>query len=518
MSRPPIDRREFLASGLTFAGASVLGASAVSCFSDRTVAPAVLEPDRPDAAQLAKSDGDLAEPSVISSVGGLLSAAIVAETRPVSVAGRQVLQPVTYNGSFPGPTLWARPGDLIDIRFTNKIVFDQAETKPGYGRPPRTSNMADLHYHGMHVSPLGTADNMAVMVPANGSFHYSFQVPANHPAGLFWYHEHVHGLVTNHVSRGAAGMLYIANNYTDSIGSLGIRRRLMLLQQAYFDQDERMLIFDDGERDNPRLALSLINGQLMPEIHMRRGEPQVWSLCNGSTSAFYKLRLEGHTFDVIAHDGVPLPSPGLLGQETLVLASGTRVEVVVRGNSQSGRYTLSYDEYNQGVDTWPHKAIATLVVSDEQWTGPAHPGVDTTHTIEDLSLATVSDDHKRTIVFGTDLSVAEGEFGRFTINGHAYDPGRREWTSTLGTVEEWHITNETNQEHPFHVHVNPFQITKVNGNPVPFQGYHDVAIIPIFGSITVRTRFTDFVGGPVLIHCHILDHEDMGMMTSFDIA
>ena len=279
-----------------------------------------------------------------------------------------------------------------------------------------------------------------------------------------------------------------------------------------------MLIFDDGERDNRRLALSLINGQLMPEIHMRRGEPQVWSLCNGSTSAFYKLRLEGHTFDVIAHDGVPLPSPGLLGQETLVLASGTRVEVVVRGNSQSGRYTLSYDEYNQGVDTWPRRDIATVVVEGAPWTGASDPGVDSSWTAEDLRSAAVPDDRKRTLVFGVNENVAEGEFGRFTINGRAYDPSFIEWTSTLNTVEEWHLVNETEQDHPFHVHVNPVQVTRVNGTPVGFHGHQDIVIIPRFGSVTVRTRFTDFAGSPLLIHCHILDHEDMGMMTSFAIA
>jgi FtsP/CotA-like multicopper oxidase with cupredoxin domain len=80
------------------------------------------------------------------------------------------------------------------------------------------------------------------------------------------------------------------------------------------------------------------------------------------------------------------------------------------------------------------------------------------------------------------------------------------------------IQNATEQDHPFHVHVNPFQITKINGATVPFDGYQDTAIIPRFGSITVRTRFSDFAGGPILIHCHILDHEDMGMMTRFEIA
>jgi suppressor of ftsI len=516
----PIDRRTFLTSGISLAGVGVLGVSAASCVTDNVIAPTLDDNATPGSpSRLIRADGDLAEPPILSSVAGILSASITCETRPVSIAGRIFAQPVTYNGSFPAPTLWVRAGDTIDLRFTNRIVFDQADTKPGYGRPPRMANRTNLHYHGLHVSPTGTADNMLVMVPANGSSRYFFQVPAHHPAGLFWYHAHVHGLVTNHVGRGAAGMLYVANDYTDAVGRLGIRRRLMILQQAYLDpDDEKTLISDDGERDDPKLAMSLINGQLKPDIHVRPGEPQVWSLLNASTSAFYVVRLEGHTFDVIAQDGIPLRAPGRVAQDTLLLGPATRFEVVVRATTATGRYTLSYDQHNQGVDTWPQRSVATVVVDGQQWSGPSHPGVDVTHVVEDLSTANVTDDRKRTIVFGVDTTVPEGEFGRFTMNGHPYDPARSEWTSTLGTVEEWFIRNDTEQDHPFHVHVNPFQVTKVNGTPVPFEGHQDVAIVPRFGSITVRTKFTDFAGGPILMHCHILDHEDMGMMTSFDIS
>jgi FtsP/CotA-like multicopper oxidase with cupredoxin domain len=511
----PVDRRQFVVRGLTAAGATLLGVSATGCSSDELIAPQ--SSSGLELAKVLPLDGDLPEPHIIRSIAGILSTDIVCATSPTTIAGRRVREPVTYNGSFPAPSLSVRPGDMIDISFTNRIVFDQAEEESGYGRPPRESRTTNLHYHGMHVSPIGTADNMLVMVPSNGSYRYMVQVPLNHPAGLFWYHAHVHGLVTNHVGRGAAGMIYVSNAYTDQLATLGIRHRLMMLQQAYLEEGRSIIISDDSERDDPNLALSLINGELMPDILMRPGEPQVWSLLNASTSAFYVMRLEGHTFDVIADDGVPLRS-ARLNQETLMFPSGKRLEVVVHASSTKGNYTLSYDSYNQGVDTWPQKSVGTVVVGGKAWDGPDHPGVDSSAVIADLSLVTVPAELQRNIVFGQDNSVPEGEFGRFTINGHAWDPTHSEWTSTLGTVEEWFITNETNQDHPFHVHVNPFQITKINGSPVPFDGYQDVAIIPRFGSLTVRTRFTDFTGGPVLMHCHILDHEDMGMMTRFEIA
>jgi len=444
-----IDRREFVASGLTIATGAFAGLVGNACTSDRALAPSVRESDSRRLVRFV--DRDLPEPRMISSAGGL------------------------------------------------------------------QANDSNLHYHGLHISPLGTADNMLVVVPRNGTYRYLFQIPPNHPAGLYWYHAHVHGLVTNQVSRGAAGMIYVANAYTDRVAGLGIRRRLMLLQQAYFAPDLETLISDDGERDDPERALSLINGSLLPSIAMRPGEPQVCSLLNGSSSAFYLLRLEGHTFDVIADDSVPLRAPRLR-QETLMLAPGKRLEVVVRASASAGQYALSYDQFNQGVDTWPQKSVGTVVVEGAAWSGPDHPGVDTSLALDDLSNAPVRRDLRRKIVLGVNPAIPEGEYGRFTMNGHAWDPGYSEWTSTLGTVEEWLITNETEQDHPFHVHVNPFQITRVNGQPVPFDGYQDTAIVPRFGSLTVRTRFSDFVGGPILMHCHILDHEDMGMMTRFEIA
>lgn len=510
-----VRRREFVQGGLTVFGAALLGSSIAGCFPEQTTAPIL--PSTEPLGKLTGADGDLLDPPVIRSVGGVLKTTIVASTGSVMVGGRNALSAVTYNAGFPGPTLLVRPGDTVDLTFINKIVKDQADTKPGYGRPPRATNQTNLHYHGMHVSPVGTADNMLVMVDANGSYRYRFTIPRNHPAGLFWYHAHVHGLVTNQVGRGAAGMMYVANSFTDAVAQLGIRQRLLMLQQAYFLPDARTLTSDDANRDDPNLALSLINGSLMPEIHIRPGEPQVWSLINASTSAFYMLRLAGHTFDVIAEDGFPYATPKL-GLDTLLLPSARRYEVVVRGNATPGSYTLSYDSFFQGVDTWPQKAVGTVVVAGDPWTGASHPGVDPTTPPVDLVSAKVKKSGYRTLTLGMDTTVPEGTFGRFTINGHAWDPAYSEWTTSLGTVEEWRFVNQTEQDHPMHVHTNPMQIISVNDVPVPFVGYADTVIVPRFGSLVVRTKYTDFAGGPILLHCHILDHEDMGMMTRFEIV
>ena len=512
-----IGRREFLESGLTIVGASLLGGSLTACSPERTIAPPAAG-SLPDLlTPTTAAAGDLLEPPIIRSVGGRLTTTITVATNSVTIGGRTALQPVTYNSVFPAPTLLVRPGDFVDLTFNNKIVADQADTKPGYGRPPRFTNQTNLHYHGMHVSPNGTADNMGVVVNANGSWRYQFQIPANHPAGLFWYHAHVHGLVTNQVGRGAAGMIYVANGYTDAVANLGIRHRLMMLQQAYFQTDGKTLVADDSNHLDPNLSLSLINGALMPDIFIRPNEPQVWTLINASTSAFYMLRLAGHTFDVIAEDGFPYATPKT-GLQTLLLPSARRYEVVVRGNGTPGRYALSYDEYFQGVDTWPQRNVGTVVVDGAAWTGPSHPGVDPTTPPENLANYKIKKAQQRTVTLAVNPNVPEGTFGRFMINGHSWDPSINEWTSALGSVEEWTFVNTTEQDHPMHVHTNPFQIISANGVPVPFNGYADTVIVPRFGTLVVRTKYNDFAGDLILMHCHILDHEDMGMMIRFKIV
>jgi FtsP/CotA-like multicopper oxidase with cupredoxin domain len=123
MSTRTVNRREFITSGCTFAGAALLGAT--GCASDNPVAPlASADADRKPVGK-PSSNTDLTEPRVIASVGGVLTATITASTNPAVVGGRLARQPVTYDGTFPGPTLWAHPGDTIDLTFVNKIVFEE---------------------------------------------------------------------------------------------------------------------------------------------------------------------------------------------------------------------------------------------------------------------------------------------------------------------------------------------------------------------------------------------------------
>jgi FtsP/CotA-like multicopper oxidase with cupredoxin domain len=104
----------------------------------------------------------------------------------------------------------------------------------------------------------------------------------------------------------------------------------------------------------------------------------------------------------------------------------------------------------------------------------------------------------------------------FTINGQPFDPGRDDVVAKLGAAEEWTLVNTTPFPHPLHIHVNPFQVIDVNGVPDPRKPWLDTVPVPAAGSVTFRTRFTDFTGRYVM-HCHILPHEDTGMIINVNI-
>jgi FtsP/CotA-like multicopper oxidase with cupredoxin domain len=250
-----------------------------------------------------------------------------------------------------------------------------------------------------------------------------------------------------------------------------------------------------------------INGQLNPTIHIRPGEVQLWRLANISANIYYNVQLQGQQFQVIAHDANPVDR--IWAADSLLLAAGARFDVLVRGGPAGSTQlqTLAYNTGSAG-NQFPQVTLATVVSEGE----PTRPvTLPTTFApTEDLSRATVA--AQRTIVF----SETENP-DRFYINGKQFDPNRVDIQSRLNTVEEWIIRNDSDEEHSFHLHVNDFQLMSINGQAHDGHGWQDTASVPARGQIVIRTHFADYTGKTVL-HCHILNHEDGGMMAVLEIV
>ncbi|MFT9472533.1 multicopper oxidase domain-containing protein [Streptomyces sp. 11-1-2] len=250
-----------------------------------------------------------------------------------------------------------------------------------------------------------------------------------------------------------------------------------------------------------------VNGQLKPTIHIRPGETQLWRPANISANIYYKLRLRGQRFRVIGRDGFPVDRT--FTSDTLLLEAGSRFDVLVTGG-RAGRTVLETLPYDTGPagNQFPRANLATLISSGKPVARVAPPSAFAPpEDLSDLPLA-----RRRTVVF------SENKAGtKYYIDGKQFDAHRVDLRSKLNTTEEWTVVNTSDEQHSFHVHTNHFQLMSINGVPHHGHSLQDIANVPAKGRLVIRIRFTNYTGKTVL-HCHILNHEDMGMMAILDIV
>jgi suppressor of ftsI len=450
--------------------AAALAVSAAGCVATNPTSPAASTP--------------LREAAAIASHDGVLRTTLVAERRKVQVAGRRVWADV-YNGSFVGPTLLVRPGDEVHVRLVNHL------------REP-----TNLHFHGLHISPVGHADNVFVSVPPGGAYDYSFRLPADAYSGTYWYHSHADMTSEAQVFAGLSGVLEVAGlSARLPAGLRGIAERFLALKDIQVANGA--IVSDHIDSNAP--TTRTVNGQLDPALTIAPGETQLWHLANVGADIFYYLRLDGHRFRVIGHDGNPVVRTWTSSR--LVLPPGKRFDVLVRGGAP-GVARLRTLAYNQGGDRYPERILATLRTD-----GPARaPVAAPIHFAPAPDLRRQPAAVTRRIVFSANRSDTE-----FLINGRPYDRRRIDVRARLNTVEQWTLENHTEEQHPFHLHTYRMQVISVNGRRQPFLGYQDEVILPIRGRVVVRIAFRDFTGLTVF-HCHIMAHEDKGMMANLEVS
>ncbi|MFJ8492092.1 multicopper oxidase family protein [Streptomyces sp. NPDC094038] len=449
--------------------------------------PAGTRQPAPEAGHDLPAGPRLQDPPELVSRNGLLKAAIVVERRKVRVGDRR-LYATTYNGAYMPPTLRVRPGDHIDLTMTNRVDAD-----------------TNLHTHGLHVSPHSPSDDVFVAIKYNQSYHYRYQLPFTHPTGTFWYHSHADMTSAPQVAGGESGVVIVD----------GLQQHL---PPALRGITEHTIAFKDFQVEGDSIKTHplkigaptnrTVNGQQNPVIRIRPGETQLWRLANIGANIYYRLHLQGSRFRVIAQDGVPVRKA--YDQDTIVIAAGARFDVLVQGGPPgvTRLETLPYDTGPAG-NKFPRADLATVVTGGTPVQRAALPTGIAPH--EDLSHAKIA--ARRTVV------LTENKAGtKFYINGRMYDPHRTDFTGTLDTVEEWTVRNDTDETHSFHIHTDDFQLMSIDGKAHdPSHAWYDTIDVPVRGKAVLRIHYTDFTGRTV-VHCHILNHEDMGMMAVLDIV
>jgi len=380
-----------------------------------------------------------------------------------------------YNGSVPGPIIEANKGDQIIVHFTN----DLAE--------PTT-----IHWHGLRVpNDMDGAGRLTQPIPPGGRFDYRFVVP---DAGLYWYHPHVRSEVQ--VDKGLYGAIVVRDPAEPALDAA--IERLLVLDDILVDPasgavDDRldmrgMMMGREGN-------LLLVNGQSSNRaITVAPGARTRLRLVNAATARFFSLRLEGGAMVQIGTDGGLLPAPRALS--SLLLTPGERADVIVETTTGATLTSIGY-ERAMGAGPGGEAALVRLVTSGAPATPrPLPAALRSIDVLAPIGLVGTSRLGER---------MAHHEW-LFTINDATF-PNVPPVMARVGARPSWTITNESDMDHPFHLHGFFFQRRGV-------AEWKDTIDVPANSSIEIVVDLASRPGaaGDWMYHCHILEHAERGMM------
>ena len=475
----------------------------------------------------------LCNPRVRRSINGILDTSLEARFA-LNHLGKLPIWTRTFEGSIPGPTLRVRPGDTLRVKLKNRLPMNHDE-HPMDINTPHHFNSINLHTHGFHVSPTGNSDNVFIELEPGNDIDLQFDIPADHPAGTYWYHPHKHGAVALHLVSGMAGAIIIEGDIDEVPEIAAAKEQVIVMNEIRVvpnaddipdgggghhhkaDEETDCSIFDfvNGVPEDYGLIdgapiVRTVNGQVNPIVVMRPGEVQRWRLLNAGMAQYLPLQLEEHELHVIAHDGITVAAPESV--DSVLLAPGMRADVLVKAGKR-GVYVLKKLEFDQGRGPVAETDMLTLIVRGEALDMPLPETLPVP-----TSLPAIADEEivrRRNLTFNV-VPVDGQPVPDFLIDGNKFDPNRVDHTMTLDSAEEWTVSNFSAEYHPFHIHTNPFLVTRVNGAPLAIPVWRDTVDLEPNGNVTFRTRFADFTGQFVL-HCHIVDHEDFGMMQLLEV-
>lgn len=405
------------------------------------------------------------------------------EARPATKAlGAAAETPVwTFNGSIPGPLLDAKVGDRVIVNFKNSL-------------PEPTT----IHWHGIRL-PAAMDGTLAMQqpIPAGGTFRYEFTLK---DAGLFWYHPHVRSDVQ--VQKGLYGAIRVRGSSEPTADE----ERVLVLDDVRLKPDGTLAEFLDDEskmmgREGNTI---LVNGIANATIPVRSGAAVRLRIVNVANGRFFNLRLPGHSWRVIGTDGGLLPKP--YDTERLLVSPGERYDVmVVMNGAPASEIELINEPYERGHDSGHAMpmTVARVKTSDEPpLAGRSLPS--SFAAIERLPPA------QKSLPIALDEGTRNGELV-FMINGAVF-PDVPKVMVERGELRFLDVANESEMDHPFHLHGFFFQVLEKNGAPVPLEstGNKDTIIVPAKTKLKLVSRFDE--PGMWMYHCHILEHAEGGMM------
>jgi suppressor of ftsI len=430
-----------------------------------------------------------------------------------------------FNGAVVAPVIRASPTDVIRIAYANDLPAKSGETcavNP-------CMNMTNLHFHGLSVSPDAPQDDVLTMMAKPGQvLLYSVEIPNDHPPGLFWYHTHPHGESQRQVLDGMSGAIVIEGmqRYVPEVARL--RERVIVVRGRSIDHDTKAdALMREVEipakgcgGSEPVEEIFTVNGAVRPRIEIAPKERQFWRIVNASADRYLDLQVNGQDFEIVALDGMPLAyrdpkHPTRITDHLLVSPAG-RLEAIVTGplsRTHATLRTLCVDTGAAG-DPNPEMVLADLV-PPSSGTRSLNASREQGHAIDNRPPVYKPIDVKslQTTMPNFIVNFTEDKNG-FYINGHKFSADASPMTSArVGTYQHWRIVNQTDELHPFHIHQVHFLAYAQNGVSLPHPAWLDTVNVPYRGSVDVILDFTNpVIRGMSVFHCHLLSHEDKGMM------
>ena len=425
-----------------------------------------------------------------------------------------------FNGQPDAPTLRLSPGDQLKIAYSNDLP-----TKPQESCAiTPCMDMTNLHFHGLEVSPDAPQDDVLDMMAMPGhSLHYTVQIPKDHPPGLYWYHTHPHGESYRQVLDGMSGALVIEGIESYVPALAGLPERILVVrgrsikhdpESADLKQRVELTSYDCGGESEPPEEIFTVNGSVRPQIEIAPGERQFWRLVNASADRYLDLQLEGQAFEIVAMDGMPIsqhdPNHQTRIADHVLLPPAGRLEAIVTGPAADTPRRLITRCVDTGPDGDPNPTMALADIVPRPATDSTPKTSKSSHK-PDLKTPDLAAEEKvppRFVVIFTE------DKNGFYINGEKFKSNAAPMVrAKVGTYQHWKIINDTRELHPMHIHQVHFLAYAENNQPIADPLWLDTVNVPYGGSVDVIMDFTDpVIKGMSVFHCHLLNHEDKGMM------
>ncbi|HDV6578729.1 TPA: multicopper oxidase family protein [Campylobacter lari] len=405
----------------------------------------------------------------------------------------------TYNGSIPGPKIEVYEGDTVEILVKNSL------------KEPTT-----IHWHGLDIPPEQDGNPHDPIMPGRERI-YRFKLGEN-SAGTYWYHPHPHYTTTKQVYKGLAGV-FVVKAKKDVLSHL--QEQDWVISDLRLDENAQIPdnnLFDwlNGREGN----LVLINGQLKPKITLDKAQRiRIYNFC---AARYLNLRIKGAKFILVGTDG-GLIEKGIELDE-LFLSPASRAEVLIKASK--GEFKLEstyYDRDKMLIKEEPY----TLMLADLKVEKTIENIPEKLREFPPLKEATsfkeviMSEDHMQMhgISKKSEEEIKKSLALMFLINGKTFDMNRTDLISKLNEVEEWVVKNSSHMDHPFHIHGTQFELisSKFKGKTTKakFRALQDT--INVRPKEELRLRMIQKFTGIRMFHCHILEHEDLGMMGILEI-